>query len=67
MKVFSPDQPFPPQNRRLKLEVFASLTDDFVLRDVGKEMDYILIGRDWQEEFKLTFEAEGMIIEKGLS
>lgn len=27
VKVFSPDQPFPPQNRRLKLEV-----------DVGKEM-----------------------------
>ena len=26
-------------------------------------MDYILIGRDWQEEFKLTFEAERMIIE----
>jgi len=52
VKVFSPDQPFPPQNRRLKLEV-----------DVGKGMDYILIGRDWQEEFKLTFEAERMIIE----
>jgi len=52
VKVSSPDQKFPPQDRRLKLEV-----------DVGKEMDYILIGRDWQEEFKLTFEAERMIIE----
>ena len=52
VKVSSPLRKFPPQDRRLKLEV-----------DVGKEMDYILIGRDWQEEFKLTFEAERMIIE----
>jgi len=51
VKVFSPDQQFSPQNRRLKLEV-----------DVGKEMDYILIGRDWQEGFKLIFDAERMII-----
>jgi hypothetical protein len=27
-------------------------------------MDYILIGRDWQEEFELTFEAERIIIGK---
>jgi hypothetical protein len=52
VKVSSPLKKFPPQDRRLKLEV-----------DVGKEMDYILIGRDWQEEFKLTFEAQRMIIE----
>ena len=51
VKVFSPNQQFSPQNRRLKLEV-----------DVGKEMDYILIGRDWQKEFQLLFEAERMII-----
>jgi len=52
VKVSSPLKKFSPQDRRLKLEV-----------DVGKEMDYILIGRDWQEEFKLTFEAQRMIIE----
>jgi len=52
VKVSSPLKKFPPQDRRLKLEV-----------DVGKGMDYILIGRDWQEEFKLTFEAQRMIIE----
>jgi len=54
VKVYSPKQKFSPQNRRLKLEV-----------DVGKEMDYILIGRDWQEGFKLLFEAERMIIKGG--
>jgi len=43
--------------KQLKLEV-----------DVGKKMDYklswpfILIGRDWQEGFKLIFDAERMII-----
>ena len=52
MKVSSPNRKFPPQDRRLKLEV-----------DVGREMDYILIGRDWQEEFNLTFEAQRTIIE----
>ena len=51
VKVSSPRQKFSPQNRRLKLEV-----------DVGKEMDYILIGRDWQGGFKLLFDAERMII-----
>ncbi len=53
VKVFSPNQQFFPQNRRLKLEV-----------DVGKEMDYILIGRDWQGEFQLLFEAGRMMITK---
>jgi hypothetical protein len=46
MKVFSPEQKFPPQSRRLKLEV-----------DVGKEMDYILIGRDWQEGLSCFFDT----------
>jgi len=54
VKVSSPHQKFSPQNRRLKLEV-----------DVGKEMDYILIGRDWQEGFRLIFDAERMIIKEG--
>jgi predicted aspartyl protease len=54
VKVFSPNQKFSPQNRRLSLEV-----------DVGKEMNYILIGRDWQEGFKLFFDAERMIIKEG--
>ena len=54
VKVSSPYQKFSPQNRRLRLEV-----------DVGKEMGYILIGRDWQEGFKLLFEAERMIIKGG--
>jgi hypothetical protein len=53
VKVSSPSQKFPPQNRRLKLEV-----------DVGKEMDYILIGRDWQEGFQLLFEMEKIIIKE---
>ena len=51
VKVSSPYQKFPPQDRRLKLEV-----------DVGKEMDYILIGRDWQKGFRLLFDTERMII-----
>jgi hypothetical protein len=29
---------------------------------VGKEMDYILIGRDWQKGFRLLFDTERMII-----
>jgi hypothetical protein len=53
VEVCSSGEKFPPLNRRLKLEV-----------DVGREMDYILIGRDWQEEFELTFEAERIIIGK---
>ena len=56
VKVSSPYQKFSPQNRRLKLEV-----------DVGKEMDYILIGRDWQEGFKLLFETERIIISTTLT
>lgn len=52
VKVSSPNRKFPPLSRRLKLEV-----------DVGKMMDYVLIGRDWQKRFKLTFEAQRMIIE----
>lgn len=51
VEVCSPDEIFSPQNRRLKLEV-----------DVGREMDYILIGRDWQEGFKCTFEAQKIIL-----
>jgi len=51
VKVSSPNQKFPSLSRRLSLEV-----------DVGKEMDYILIGRDWQKEFELTFEAQRIII-----
>ena len=51
VEVCSPDEIFSPQKRRLKLEV-----------DVGKEMDYILIGRDWQEGFKCTFEAQKIIL-----
>jgi len=43
-----------PENRRLKLEV-----------DVGTEMDYILIGRDWQEGFRCTFEAQKIILTIG--
>jgi len=54
VKVSSPYQKFPPQDRRLRLEV-----------DVGKEMDYILIGRDWQKGFRLIFDAERMIIKGG--
>jgi len=54
VKVSSPLRKFPPQDRRLRLEV-----------DVGKEMDYILIGRDWQKGFRLIFDAERMIIVKG--
>jgi len=53
VKVHSPIEKFLPQNRRLKLDV-----------DVGEGMDYILIGRDWQEEFELTFTAETIIIER---
>jgi hypothetical protein len=53
IRVFSPNQKFSPQNRRLSLEV-----------DVGKEMDYILIGRDWQEGFQLLFEMEKIIIKE---
>jgi len=41
------------QDRRLQLEV-----------DVGQEMDYILIGRDWQEGFDILFKAEEMIIKE---
>ena len=51
VKVSSPNRKFPPLSRRLKLEV-----------DVGKEMDYILIGRDWQEEFKLTCQEPRLIL-----
>ncbi len=56
VKVSSPYQKFSPQNRRLRLEV-----------DVGRGMDYILIGRDWQEGFKLLFDAERMIIKESKS
>lgn len=51
VEVISPDEKFPPWDRRLRLEV-----------DIGGEMDYILIGRDWQKGFRLVFEAEEMII-----
>jgi hypothetical protein len=51
VEIRSPTEKFPPQDRRLKLDV-----------DVGSEMDYILIGRDWQEQFELTFTAKTIII-----
>jgi len=51
VEVRSPGEKFPLQDKRLKLEV-----------DVGQEMDYILIGRDWQEGFDILFKAEEMII-----
>ncbi|MFQ6043813.1 MAG: hypothetical protein ACE5PV_23410 [Candidatus Poribacteria bacterium] len=51
IEVCSPYEEFPPLKRRLKLEV-----------DTGQEMDYILIGRDWQEEFDVTFKSEKIII-----
>jgi len=50
-EVYSPYEEFPPLKRRLKLEV-----------DTGQEMDYILIGRDWQEEFEVIFKSEEIII-----
>jgi len=51
VEVHSPKGKF--QSRRLQLEV-----------DIGQEMDYILIGRDWQEGFDILFKAEGMIIKE---
>jgi hypothetical protein len=51
VEVCSPNEIFSPENRRLKLEV-----------DVGREIDYILIGRDWQAGFKCTFEAQKIIL-----
>ena len=51
VEVCSPDEIFSPENRRLKLEV-----------DVGREIDYILIGRDWQEGFRCIFEARKIIL-----
>jgi len=51
MEIHSPDEIFPLLDRRLRLEV-----------DVGEMMDYILIGRDWQKVFKLTFESETLYI-----
>jgi len=53
VEIHSSIEKFLLQNRRLKLNV-----------DIGKGMDYILIGRDWQEEFELTFIAEKIIIKK---
>ena len=51
VEVCSPDEKFPTLRRRLRLEV-----------DVGSEMDYILIGRDWQRWFDILFKAEEMTI-----
>lgn len=51
IEVRSPNEKFPTLRRRLRLEV-----------DVGSEMDYILIGRDWQRWFDIIFKAEEMII-----
>ncbi|MBM3237813.1 hypothetical protein FJZ31_16110 [Candidatus Poribacteria bacterium] len=53
VEVYSPYEEFPPLRRRLKLEV-----------DTGQEMDYILIGRDWQEEFEVIFKSEKIIIRR---
>jgi hypothetical protein len=49
--VCSPDEEFPLLKKRLKLEV-----------DTGLDMDYILIGRDWQEEFDILFRAREISI-----
>jgi len=49
VEIRSPREKF--QSKRLKLEV-----------NVGEEMDYILIGRDWQEGFDILFKAEEMVI-----
>jgi hypothetical protein len=51
LQVRSPNEEFVPLKRRLKLEV-----------NVGLEMDYILIGRDWQKEFDILFKAEEITI-----
>jgi len=51
VEVRSPKEKF--QSRRLKLEV-----------DTGQDMDYILIGRDWQEGFDILFKKEEMIIKE---
>ncbi|MBM3235640.1 hypothetical protein FJZ31_05010 [Candidatus Poribacteria bacterium] len=51
LQVRSPNEEFVPLKRRLKLEV-----------NVGLEMDYILIGRDWQKEFAILFKAEEITI-----
>ncbi|HIE29491.1 TPA: hypothetical protein EYP66_19655 [Candidatus Poribacteria bacterium] len=51
LQVSSPNEEFVPLKRRLKLEV-----------NVGLEMDYILIGRDWQKEFDILFKAEEITI-----
>ena len=32
--------------------------------NTGEEMDYILIGRDWQKGFSILFKAEEMVIQK---
>jgi hypothetical protein len=53
VEVSSPKEKFPDQDRRLKIEV-----------NIGEGMDYILIGRDWQEAFQLIFEADKMIIKE---
>ena len=52
VEISSPDEEFSLWNRRLKLEV-----------DIGMDMDYILIGRDWQKSFQLIFEAQRIIIQ----
>ena len=51
VEVRSPDVLFPPLKRRLKLEV-----------NTGLDMDYILIGRDWQRWFDILFKEGEMII-----
>jgi len=53
VEVSAPGEEFSPWNRRLKLEV-----------DIGREMDYVLIGRDWQKNFSILFRAEEMVIQK---
>lgn len=53
VEVHSPKEKSPFQNRRLKLEV-----------DTGEEMDYILIGRDWQRGFDCVFKTDKIMISK---
>ena len=51
VEVHSPEEDFLPLERRLKLEV-----------NTGLDMDYILIGRDWQRWFDILFKPTEMII-----
>ena len=51
-QIIDIERPTGKLNRRLRLEV-----------DVGEMMDYILIDRDWQKSFKLTFGSETLYVQ----